>query len=156
AGWTPVGVDVENGHVELLDLDGETYGEPFFHETVERRLRERHALRPVKLDFRDFLHAAGHYRKAPDAFLFHLGRCGSTLLANILAAPRDHLRLKEPPIVSDLISYWLRATAGPARHDLEVLLDASLRSLTAINGSQRYKVLKFAAWNVRMAGPLLN
>src|SRR3954471_23087902 len=127
--WTPVAVDVEAGHVELVDLDGASYREAFFHETMERHLRERPALRPVKVEFSDFLQIARPYLKAPDAFLFHLGRCGSTLLANMLSASGDHLLIKEPPIVSDLISYWLRAEAAPARRRLEVLLDASLRSL---------------------------
>jgi hypothetical protein len=151
----PIAVDLETRQVELLNLEGATYSEPFLQETVERRLREGPAPPSVKVDFESFLAAARRYPAAPDGFIFHVGRCGSTLLANMLTCSGEHLVIKEPGLVSDLIAGWLHAGDRSEQQPLEAMIDAAVRHLLGAAGDHRYKVLKFAAWNIRMAGALL-
>lgn len=151
----PIAIDLEARQVELLELEGATYREPFLQETIERRLSEEPAPRSVKVGFESFLAAARAYPKAPDGFIFHVGRCGSTLLANMLTGSGEHLVVKEPDLMSGLIAGWLQAEDASEAQGLEALVDAAVRSLLGATGEHRYKVLKFAAWNVRMAGPLL-
>ncbi len=150
----PIAVDLATHRVELLDLAGIAYREPFFHETIEVRRRERPAGLNVEVDLNNLVSAARRYRTPPDGFIFHVGRCGSTLLANMLAASGEHLLIKEPELVSELIAHWLHAEDDQARQQREALVDATVRCLLGTAGSARYRVLKFAAWNIRMAGVL--
>jgi hypothetical protein len=152
----PVAIDPERDRVDLLDMRGVEYREPFFHETVKRWRCEAADSFGTAVNIATFKQAARHHRKQPGAFIFHLGRCGSTLLSNLLAATGRHVLIKEPRPVSDLIAAWLTTDEPPARRELEVLISAAARYLAGTAGNGRYKVLKFAAWNVRMAGTLMN
>ena len=97
----PVGVDFTNRQVHLIDLLGSTYVEPFFHETVERARRERTELLDMEVAFEAFTRAAEQHTRDPDGLLFHVGRCGSTLLANMLAASPDNLVLKAARLLAE-------------------------------------------------------
>jgi hypothetical protein len=93
--------------------------------------------------------------------VFHVGRCGSTLLANMLMASGRYLVLKEPDLVSDLLAAWLKAgKVSTARIQLERVIEAAIRCLlgSAPLGEGlsvvKHRVLKLSAWNV-IAGDLL-
>lgn len=45
----------------------------------------------------------------PTSFIFHIGFCGSTLLARLLDLPGSRFVLKEPQALSDLASQWPHA-----------------------------------------------
>lgn len=90
AGWVPIRV-VESStppEVEWCHLGTERFTDPFFQQTIERRLRD-----PFPLLFRrrsplDDLSARAveHPGLAPSGFVFHMSRCGSTLVAQMFAA----------------------------------------------------------------------
>lgn len=94
----------DNPQVEWVRSDGERFTEPFFQETAMRLRRIRRQTgatgcprSPVAglRDFRGGLPVAG--------LIFHVSRCGSTLLARMLAAVPRNLVLSEPQIVDDLL-----------------------------------------------------
>src|SRR5947207_1337159 len=79
--------------------------ERFFHQTVERWRRERPAALSVEIDLETFVLAAQRQPgRPPDGFVFHVGRCGSTLLANMLSASGQHLVIKESSGVNALMA----------------------------------------------------
>jgi gluconate kinase len=129
-GWIPCRVHIKEGtpRVDWCHLGGQRFTDPFFDQTLERRLRhpfallfrhetsmeelvERHAARPG-------LPVRG--------LVFHMSRCGSTLVAQLLAALPRHIVLSEPgPVDTVLRSHlsvpgvtdaqrveWLRAVVG--------------------------------------------
>jgi hypothetical protein len=71
---------------------------------------------------------------APAGFLFNVGRCGSTLLANILAAPSGHIALKESSTVGMLLRQLLLAATESERQELEELLAVTLPLFGRIAG----------------------
>jgi hypothetical protein len=73
----------------------------------------------------------------------------------MLAASGEHLLIKEPMLVNDLAACRLNAETIEARRELEAFLSAALRCLSATAGNARYKLFKFAAWNVQLAGTFL-
>jgi hypothetical protein len=155
----PISVDLEAQRFEFLNLAGATFHEPFFGDTIKRARRERPRTLNFEVDFKDFVRGAEHHRRPPEGFVFHVGRCGSTLLANMLSASGEHLIIKEPDIVSDLLAGWLGACDKAARGEIELLLAAAIRYLVGAAGAAnaaRYRVLKLAAWNVRLAWFLLD
>lgn len=152
----PVEIDPEQDRVYLLDMRGVEYIEPFFHETVNRRRCEFPGAPGAVIDIDTFQRAASHHGQHPGAFIFHTGRCGSTLLANLLSATRRHVLIKEPRPVSDLIAASLTTDDAAAQRKMAQLISAAVRQLSGTAGSRKYKVFKFAAWNVRLADTIMN
>jgi hypothetical protein len=113
--------------VDWCRLGDESFDHPFFRQTVSLCLR-----RPFNLAFRtqttiDALleRQAADPGPAPDGFIFHLSRCGSTLLGRMLNALEGSLVISEPnpldaalraplPGVADdeMRVRWLRAVIG--------------------------------------------
>jgi hypothetical protein len=84
--------------VEWCFTDGVPFTDPFFGETIETCFQN-----PCRLLFRqqtgvDDLgrYVADHPGVPPAAFIFHMSRCGSTLVSQMLAQVPEHLVLSEP------------------------------------------------------------
>lgn len=128
--------------------------EPLFEDSVNRM-----ASRPFSRSFRtrtdlDAL-IAGAAQEAtlePDGIVFHMSRCGSTLVAQMLAAVPHHIVASEAAPIDDLVQ-WCVASGAP--FDRQV---AALRALVhAIgrnrSGTARRYFLKLDSWAV-LALPL--
>jgi hypothetical protein len=109
-------------------LDHIRFTEPFFELTMQRAMRH-----PFRLLFRhqttlDVLEqrATAHPGIPPTGFIFHMSRCGSTLISRMLAAssanvvlseswPVDSLvtaDLRHPGVTDDQRTRWLRAVVA--------------------------------------------
>lgn len=103
AEWTPLRLFSCEGKllVDWCRLPAEPFADPFFEQTVGRAMGD-----PGRMLFRretplDTLMDFDRERPglAPSGFIFHLSRCGSTLLAQMLAAlPRSLVVSEAPPI----------------------------------------------------------
>jgi hypothetical protein len=150
----PVAFDGSSQSVDVLDMAGVSPTEPFFHQTVQRVLADR-SLAPVTVGAEWLVTEAARRGRLPSAVIFHVGRCGSTLLANVVQATLATTVLKEPSAVSDLCAGWLLARDGATRQQLGAQLGAAVRVLTGAWAlGDRAPWLKTAAWNVQ-AAPLL-
>ena len=150
----PIALHVATHTVELIDLEGVECREPFFLETIQR-LERSEALR-AEIDLDRFTRAVPRDRAAPDGFIFHTGRCGSTLLANMLAASGRCSVLREPRALIELSLAWLESDEDEARRESESLLALIVpQMLWATAGGAHYRVLKPAAWNIQLAPVLL-
>ena len=152
--YLPVSIDLTHGQIEIVDLSSATFEEPFFRDTVERTRREHPDQLPFMMDLPTFLLRAGSRQVSPDAFVFHVGRCGSTLLTNMLVRGGDYIAVKEPDIVNELAAAWLIAM-DELRPQVELVTAAVLRILLGAIDSPRRRLLKLAAWNLQMATALL-
>jgi hypothetical protein len=111
-GWIPVRVSWrEGGREPFLDwcLLGETrFTEPFFADTLERHLRHpfHHAFRretPISALNESRLSGA-----PVKGIVFHMSRCGSTLVAQMLAALEQNIVLSEAEPVDAILRSHLR------------------------------------------------
>lgn len=116
------------GHGEQPTVDwcqtaGIVFREPFFSETVDRCLRHpSRLLFRAETDLEELCRAEEAQPGLPPAgFVFHMSRCGSTLVAQMLAAATEHAVLSEPgPLAAVLRAAvddergvrWLRAMVG--------------------------------------------
>jgi hypothetical protein len=104
--WMPVCFYLqENGaFLDWCYMGKKRFTEPFFHVTIEGQFRE-----PFNLLFRhetpievlSELNAVSDVLR-PSGFIFHMSRCGSTLISQMLAALAQNVVISEPPPV-DLI-----------------------------------------------------
>jgi gluconate kinase len=145
-GWTPVRVDWDAGEgtVDWCWTEGFEFTKPAFTQTIEQCLRE-----PYRLLFRhrtaldaldDF--AAANPGLPPAGFVFHMSRCGSTLVTQMLAQSSSLLTIAEAPSIDGVLR-------GPAPAEDRVRW---LRSVvTAVGQSrrptQRQLVVKLDAWH---------
>lgn len=142
AGWTPIRVHWRGEPVvEWAWLDGLEFTDPFFVQTVERSFR-----RPFSLLFRREtpIDALAELEPGldPSGFVFHVSRCGSTLVTQMLAAVTEHLVLSEPLPVDGI----LRAPAPDADRVRWLRLVVSALGLPR-RGCEDGYVLKLDSWH---------
>lgn len=156
-GWTPGYTYFSAGQL-MLDwcyTGARRFTEPFFGDTIDQVNRD-----PAALLFRHqtTLEEAGEWERrnpgmAPAGFVFHMSRCGSTLVSQMLAAlPRNRV-LSEPTALNGVIAAALGNGGIPGatvRHWLRTLVSLLGRPL---DGETRY-FIKFDCWHV-LALPLL-
>ncbi|MBN8504020.1 MAG: hypothetical protein J0L58_06075 [Burkholderiales bacterium] len=131
-GWLPVAVRIESGapRFELARLGDLHLTAPFFEESLAGQMhRPFHQLfrRSISLGEAEAW-LVEHPGLAPTGFIFHVSRCGSTLVSQLLADSPAHRVLSEPGPVDRVLRAavddgqrrrWLRAVLGllaqPAR-----------------------------------------
>jgi len=152
----PIAADINRETIELFDLAGATLSEPFLRGSVDRfqGMQRLH----FEVGYEVLLEASARRARAPDALIFHVGRCGSTLLTNLLSASQAHVVLREPDVVSHLMAGMLLAPAAE-RARLAAVLQASVLYSSAVADRMfpaRSHLLKLSAWNVLLGQTLLN
>ena len=126
-GLVPVAFSFTRRRVRLLDLRGVDCREQSFRQTVERWIADHPQLTCIEMEWSRFIAAARQTPlPVPAGFIFNVGRCGSTLLANMLTAPSGHMALKESSTIGVLLRELLVATTEAERQELEELLAVTL------------------------------
>jgi gluconate kinase len=158
-GWVPIRVDWRSSppEVDWCHLGAERFIDPFFDQTIGRRLQE-----PFCLLFRhrtpiDALidRAAHHPGLRPAGFIFHMSRCGSTLIAQMLAAQEKSVVISE----ADPIDSVLRAPGFCDDQRVEWLRGMIAALGQPRRGDETHLVVKFDSWNtldlplIRLAFP---
>jgi hypothetical protein len=144
-GWTPVALSLAHGElaIDWGDLRGVRFSEPFLHQTIERWAADDPA--PLMRTGRAALEALdGEPSLDPALIIFHVSRCGSTLLSRLLGELPGVLAVSEPGPVNSLL--LANEFATPAA--LRLLVRALGRKRF---GDERHYVLKLSSWNVTRA-----
>jgi len=133
--------------VEWLATDGSAYTEAFFDATL-LRFRRLPANRPRPPPSTP----ASVLRKiegdAPDALIFHVSRCGSTLVARMLAALPDHVVLSEPPIIDDVLQLHRHRRDVTDDDRIALLRGTVAATARAAPGGHRRLFVKLDAWSI--------
>jgi hypothetical protein len=146
-GWIPYAADVHRDDPDLLwcHLGGRRLTAPFVEQDLGDALaRPFNALFDVRTPMATTAaHLAAHPPIPPTAFIFHTGRCGSTLVAQLLATDPSNRVVSEPAPLDTILRAplvravevgrhvdWIRTTVGafgqpgPGEHRLFVKLDS--------------------------------
>lgn len=154
ANWIPYRLHYSaqgNWLAKWLDLGNQRMVHPFFDETISVcRCRQKERSSLESLSTGDFLPAACNelVSLAPTAFIFHVSRCGSTLLSQAFSAPDENIVIAEAPLLDDI----LRAE----EKDPEISVttqEAWFRSAVTLMGQQRnFKensyIIKLDSWHI--------
>lgn len=139
AGWTPIAVRAGGPRplIRWCFTEGVQFDEPFFEQTIDRCLRDPFRLLFWRETGIDALGAAASEAPGlhPSGFIFHMSRCGSTLVARMLASLPEVLALSEPGPIDAVLraaeADWLRWMVSalgqprrPGQTRLVVKLDA--------------------------------
>ncbi len=140
AGWIPCSLrhpDSGPALAEWLHAPGERFTDPFFEDSIRRFRFNPHTV------FTRCLAPLPASAAQPAGFIFHLSRCGSTLISRTLAVlPRVTAISEAPPI--DQI---LRSDA-PEPRKIEWLRDLIGAFASARNPPETHCIIKLDAWHM--------
>lgn len=134
--------------VQWCDLSNIVFSDPFFNQTIARCLRED----PSRLRFQTELEALADLYEMrpglqPTGFIFHMSKCGSTLVSQTLAASPQNLVLSEPaPINSVLVTDLVGISEAATIKWLQLLINALGQKR---RGTETNYFIKFKSWNIR-------
>jgi hypothetical protein len=151
----PLGLSDDGQMVNWRDVGECGFARSFFHTELE----SYEQLHSAGVDYetcRSFVEQSdtGIDTLQPTAFIFHMSRCGSTLLANVMAANERIVVMSEPPVISPLLRSLCNDKLRSSIVD-PVLLQV-LRNVVGALGrrrrqDQQYYMVKFNSWNVLQA-----
>jgi len=158
AAMVPVAVDGEL-NTYFVDLGRNAFAAPLFDEAADSyRQHDTYggALRFRLPASRILQCAAPPMHSCLAGLILHVGRCGSTLLCNLLASADGWVTLKEPELVNGLLLRWAAEGDPAAKDQLAALVAVLLRSLAhgvrfdAV-GRERACVVKLSSWNAMLS-----
>jgi hypothetical protein len=147
--WTPVRLDFSGPAPAIYwaDLSAERFVDPFFDQTVTRWASGPRARPLVKTGLEALAALDGEPSLEPAGIIFHLSRCGSTLVSRLLGTLPGVVVLAEPTPLNALLGL------DPDRVDeatLAKIVRLLVRALGRLrHGNERRLVLKCTSWNIR-------
>lgn len=93
--WYPVSIDEKTGELIWRDMGNQRFGASFFQDSLHEQARDQRRVCKTTIgtldQFDDFIE--------PSAFIFHVSRCGSTLMTQMLSTLSHCIVLSEPPVI---------------------------------------------------------
>lgn len=150
----PVAVG-DNLDIRFRDMAGEAFDAPTFDDSIDRARSRTGPPRTFSLPADAIIATATRPPlAAPQAIILHVGRCGSTLLCNLLAGGGERVALREPEFVNSLF-LARAATRDPAEIARIDKLAGQLTACLARAVQPRKAIVKLSSWTTPLAAPLL-
>jgi hypothetical protein len=135
-GWVPVKLCIDNNQLlaRWLYVGNKDFTEPFFDETISAcrahlpengRLKTSVSSIDVLEDFAKNIDSV-----TPAAFIFHVSRCGSTLISQMLGLQPTNIILSEVPFFDELLRYG-------KKHDCMTGMLPQLKAAVKLYGAKR-------------------
>ncbi|XDF33975.1 sulfotransferase family protein [Paracidovorax avenae] len=157
-GWSPIRIYREPGGELLVDwmrAPPEVTRTPFFADGVQNAMQwPFHQAFRRQTPLADLIGwAQASLGLQPSGIVFHVSRCGSTLVTQAFAALDDHVALSEPPPLDDLLRADHRLPGlDPAQALLATRAFASTWARPSPPGRHGHLVIKCDCWATALAG----
>ena len=149
AQWTPIRFDF-SGRIPMLDwadLSAQRFVDPFFDQTVARWAGGPQARPLVRTGLDALLALDSEPALDPAGMIYHVSRCGSTLVSRLLSTVPGVVVVAEPSPLNALLGQ------DPARVDNVTLVRVVRLLVRALgrrrHGDEQQLVLKCTSWNIR-------
>lgn len=157
-GWFPKKVVWERGEpwMEWIYLGNQQFREPFYSDTIQQHSgRLINLLLGFSTPLACLAQAALQDAVQPAGFIFHVSRCGSTLVSQMLSAVKGHRVLSEPSPIDALLRARLR-DPSVTKEKQAGWLKAMVKVLGHRLGPEdRRLFIKFDSWHI-MALPMIH
>jgi len=154
ARWTPIRFDFSGSApaVDWADLSEERFVEPFFDQTVVQWVSGPRSKQLVRTGLDALVELDGEPSLEPAGIIFHLSRCGSTLVSRLLRTLPGVVVIAEPSPLNALLGL------DPNKVDRAALIQV-VRLVVRALGRRRHAdehqlVLKCTSWNIRQQSVL--
>lgn len=152
--WIPYQMDCSENEISFrwIFVGDKKYSEPFFHETTAKcRVFEenRHQFKSTTTSDGLIEYAAALPSLDPTAFVFHVSRCGSTLLTQLLSIDSQNIVLAEPPILDDVLRKLSFENYEISEEKKNQLIRAVIKLLGQKRTSEEQKYfIKLDSWHI--------
>jgi hypothetical protein len=149
ARWTPIRFDFSGPvpAIDWADLSEERFAQPFFDQTVARWASGPRAGELVRTGLEALVALDNEPSLEPAGMIFHLSRCGSTLVSRLLGTLPGVVVVSEPSPLNALLGLDPDLVDEPTLIRLVRVLVRALGRCR--HGDERHLVLKCTSWNVR-------
>ncbi|MFD2288925.1 sulfotransferase family protein [Pedobacter petrophilus] len=151
--WIPYQLKQINGEYtcKWLYTNGDHFTGPFFDESISKCLSHpfnSNAFKPLSNIAIIPEWASGLKSLKPTAFIFHISRCGSTLISQSLSINERHIVLPEAPFIDEVLRLtkhhdWLSAT------EREEMVKATIKIYGHNpDGNKKHLFIKTDSWHI--------
>ena len=152
--WLPMHLNARAAEpmVDWIHFAGRRLTEPFFEESVQRAIsRPFNRLFRIRMPLSQFLAGAdGQSEPAPSGLIFHMSRCGSTLVAQMLASIPANVVVSEASPLDGMVQLFAGQDTEAAAAGLRAMAAALCRRSESEGGG---RFLKLDSWHA-LALPL--
>jgi len=152
-GWIPYKITVDDGEAlcHWIDTGNQAFSEPFFQETlgkIKGMARHRFFFNSVSgLTLLEEWAEAVDYVE-PTAFIFHISRCGSTLISQLLSLDEQNVSLSEVPVFDNILRLKYKLPGITDEHTSRLFKAAIKFYGQKRTGSEKYLFIKTDSWHV--------
>jgi len=151
--WIPYKLDNQATGLSCrwLNTFEEPFAEPFFDETIRKCIQLKDRAKTVgSVSDLSMIEEWSRWLEAvaPTAFIFHLSRCGSTLVSQQLAIPDGHIVLSEVPFFDDLLRLPLQDGHYTKRQVSNLLAAAIKYYSQKRTGKEEQLFIKTDCWHI--------
>lgn len=157
--WVPYKLEVTGrvARVLWLDLEDRYVAEPFFDETIfDNRIAAKNKGRGRMVSQSDIQSlcawASEVEGSSVTAFIFHVSRCGSTLLSQCLVADKKYVTIPEAPLLDEILQ--MDEALLPEGISRERFFKAVLTFLGQQRLGQEQLFIKLDSWHIHQYGLL--
>jgi hypothetical protein len=138
--YFPVRIDLNNKSPEISWMRRENlcFTDPMFDHTITKTKVAGEPIITTEMSAISHV-AAAKPDISPAGFIFHVGRCGSTILSNALQQIKNTIVLSEPSTINSLFETKLLSN--------ENITSQTLKDLLRIYSSPGNCYIKFSSWN---------
>ncbi|OED43336.1 hypothetical protein ACH42_10385 [Endozoicomonas sp. (ex Bugula neritina AB1)] len=145
-GWYPASLKktLEKGeNLTWVQLKNERLQRPFFEDEIKQATREgrKNARYTITDQLTEFSHTHG---ATPSALIFHVSRCGSTLVSQTCAESDQINALSEPGLINDILEHY-RMTPDLCIKRLKACVKALCQKP---NPDIRFTIVKVDSWHI--------
>jgi hypothetical protein len=152
--WLPYKLvaDANERLCQWLYIGNNKFTEPFFDETILMCRQFKENSRPFRqvstlemmLEWSDGIESI-----PPAAFIFHVSRCGSTLLSQMLALNEDHIVLSEVPYLDELLRLPFTKDNPTDENTSDQLFQTAMKYYGQVRNEKDPKVfVKLDSWHL--------
>jgi hypothetical protein len=152
--WIPYKLTYTNNEVQChwLNTFDKKFAEPFFDETIAacKGLLRLNVYRESVSDLDMMVDWSAGFKEVvvPTAIIFHVSRCGSTLISQLLGMSEENISLAEVPFFDDILRLRYKNN-NYSEEDIDNLLKASLKFYGQDrSGKEKHLFIKTDSWHI--------
>ena len=151
--WIPHKLLMENNQVlcKWLYISNKRFTEPFFEETISRSLSNSENSKRYKSvsDLETIIQVSEEIEFVqPSAFIFHVSRCGSTLLSQLLCMDESNIVLSEVPLIDEILRLHFKTNNVREKKTEELLLSVIKLLGQKKTGNEKCLFIKLDSWHI--------
>jgi ribosomal protein L16 Arg81 hydroxylase len=149
--WLPIYANLVDAQIKWLDFGVSHLGDPFFQQSVNRLMTRKHKAATLETSLTDL--PLQKDAIPPSGFIFHISRCGSTLLSNCLRKLEGTVVISEAQPINAILSTFSNQSSLSAIDDESdakiALFNSFLRAYGQRRvGSESSLIIKFSSVNI--------